>query len=300
MGKKEQASTLHWSGAALLLIGILAVSGCQGNLEQVPESSMTVEKIVDSAPPSPPIRPSVSESSSGPAMVPPSATQAANLSTESMARGASLYRQYCSRCHGVMGKGDGELAADLNPRPTNLAAGVYKFRSTPSGALPTDKDLFRTLSIGVPGTAMSDFRDVSEKDRWLLVGFLKTLSPRFIEEGPPLSIQFPETGVGTDQALERGQQIFFAMQCAACHGEEGRGDGPLADALYNSAGETIRPANLTKHPLKSGKDPIDIYRSVMTGLDGTPMPSFGDSLSPEEGWNLARYVFSLGQGKGEK
>jgi len=221
-------------------------------------------------------------------------------SSEILARGASLYQEHCARCHGVKGDGKGELAADLNPRPADLAAGVYKFRSTPSGALPTDEDLFRTLLVGVPGTTMSDYQDLTAPERQTLVSYLKNLSPRFVEEPLVSPIQFPEPRGSSNQALARGQQVFSDMFCAACHGESGKGDGPLAEELSDSEGVPIRPANLTKRPLKSGKNPEAIYRSVMTGLDGTPMPSYGDSLEPKEGWDLALYVFSLSESRGEK
>lgn len=221
-------------------------------------------------------------------------------SSEILSRGISLYQEHCARCHGLRGDGKGELAADLNPRPADLAAGVYKFRSTPSGALPTDEDLFRTLLVGVPGTAMSDYRDLTVPERQTLVTYLKNLSPRFVEESLVSPIQFPEPRGSSNQALARGQQEFSDMQCAACHGESGKGDGPLAEELSDSEGVPIRPANLTKRPLKRGKNPEDIYRSVMTGLDGTPMPSYGDSLEPTEGWDLALYVFSLSESRGDQ
>ena len=221
-------------------------------------------------------------------------------SSEILARGASLYQENCARCHGVKGDGKGELAVDLNPRPADLAGGVYKFRSTPSGALPTDEDLFRTLLVGVPGTTMSDYQDLTAPERQTLVSYLKNLSSRFVEESLVSPIQFPEPRGSSNQALARGQQVFSNMQCAACHGESGKGDGPLAEELSDSEGVPIRPANLTKRPLKSGKNPEAIYRSVMTGLDGTPMPSYGDSLEPQEGWDLALYVFSLSESRGEQ
>lgn len=221
-------------------------------------------------------------------------------STQDLVRGASLYQEYCARCHGRSGNGKGELAADLHPRPADLASGIYKFRSTPSGALPTDNDVFRTISFGVPGTSMSDFQDLSDKDRHSLVGYVKSLSARFTEESPVASIAFPESRPASVQSLAKGKKVFVQMQCAACHGEQAQGDGPLADALSDSTGESIRPANLTKQPLKSGKGPKDIYRTVMTGLDGTPMPSYGDSLSPEDGWDLALFVYSLSKTRGQQ
>ncbi|GEM_PF-1217715 len=231
-------------------------------------------------------------------MAPPAQTST-EPSAEILARGVALYQEHCASCHGVNGDGNGELAAYLEPRPANLTTGVYKFRSTPSGALPTDDDLFRTLSVGVPGTGMPDFQDLTVSEREVLVSHLKTLSPRFAEELHASPIPVPAARIATDQALARGRQVFSDMRCAACHGEEGRGDGPLAEELSDSEGMPIRPADLTKRPFKSGKNPESIYRTIMTGLDGTPMPSYGDSLDPEEAWDLALYVASLAEPKGE-
>jgi mono/diheme cytochrome c family protein len=297
--REGQAVAPLWRVVALFLMWSFTMSACQGNFEQGQGVSIIEEPMDGLSPPSPSVPRTEPDSSNESENLPPSSPWV-KPSGEEVARGASLYRQYCVRCHGVTGEGNGELAADLNPRPANLAAGVYKFRSTPSGSLPTDSDLFRILSVGVPGTAMSDFQELSEEARQSLVRYLKTLSLRFINEDPPTSIEFPEERGATDQGLEHGRQIFSAMQCAACHGKGGHGDGPLAEALQDSRGEPIRPANLTKYSLKSGKGPAAVYRTVMTGLDGTPMPSYGDSLSLDEGWDLALYVFSLGQKKGEQ
>jgi cytochrome c oxidase cbb3-type subunit 2 len=46
--------------------------------------------------------------------------------------------------------------------------------------------------------------------------------------------------------------------------------------------------------MKSGPAPQDIYKALSTGLDGTPMPSYGDSLNAEQRWDLVHYVMSFG------
>ncbi len=299
-GKQNQDLLQPWGSVIIMLAGLLLLAGCQGSIESVSKPKPTVAELaepstrISSGPESPSVSPVPSRTDS------PTEKSSVKSPVELVTRGALVYQEHCRRCHGVTGQGNGELAADLDPRPTNLAAGVYKFRSTASGALPTDADLFRILSVGVPGTAMSDFQDLSVSQRQALVSYLKTLSSRFNDESPPSPVQFPENRTATDQDLDRGKQVYADMQCAACHGEQGKGDGELADALSDSSGVPIRPANLTKKPLKSGAGPEDIYRTVMTGLDGTPMPSYGDSLSPDQGQDLSLYVFSLSQRRGEK
>ena len=201
----------------------------------------------------------------------------------------------CASCHGLRGDGNGETAATLDPKPRNFTAGVYKFRSTPSGQLPTDEDLLRTITVGVAGTSMDGYAGMPEGDRRALVAYLKALSPRFSHEPAGEPIVTPPPPVLSSDITERGRDVYLRMQCAVCHGAHARGDGPLANDLGDEEGRSIRPSDLTKPWRKSGQGPEAIYRTVMTGLDGTPMPSYGDSLAPEEAWDLAVYIQSLMQ-----
>jgi mono/diheme cytochrome c family protein len=210
-------------------------------------------------------------------------------------RGRAVYLEECASCHGLQGDGQGQTAAMLDPRPRNFTTGVYKFRSTPSGQLPTDDDLLRTIIVGVPGTSMDGYAAMPEADRRALVAYLKSLSPRFSHEPPGEPLIMPPGPTPNSAIRTRGQAVYTRMQCAVCHGPNGRGDGPLADGLSDEEGRTIRPSDLTKPRRKSGHGPEAVYRTVMTGLDGTPMPSYGDSLAPEEAWDLAVYIQSLMQ-----
>ena len=217
--------------------------------------------------------------------------------SETVAIGERLYQEHCASCHGADGDGQGKVAADLSTKPQNFTRGIYKFRSTPSGELPTDDDVLRTIAVGIPGTAMEGYQDLPKTDLLALVAYLKTFSPRFLKRRPGTPIIVPSPRPLTPEATTRGQQMYQKMFCAACHGEKALGDGELAQGLTDTNGDPIQPANLTTGRLKSGQGPQAIYRTIMTGLDGTPMPSYGDSLDPEEGWDLALYIFSLSQTK---
>src|SRR5262245_25618631 len=107
------------------------------------------------------------------------------------ALGQSLYRARCAGCHGESGDGRGPYAAGLSVPPTNFNMGIYKLRSTPTGSLPTDEDLFRTVTRGVHGTPMLPWKQLSEEERWALVFQLKTFSVRFREERPLRAIRVP-------------------------------------------------------------------------------------------------------------
>ena len=69
--------------------------------------------------------------------------------TEQEARGKAVYERRCVGCHGPNGDGNGPMATFLDPRPRDFRLGAFKFRTTPSGSLPTDGDLYRTLTRGL-------------------------------------------------------------------------------------------------------------------------------------------------------
>lgn len=211
-----------------------------------------------------------------------------------LARGARLYRQRCAACHGREGRGDGTLADDLDPRPRDFTRGTYKLRSTPSGRIPTDADLFETITRGLPGTSMSGWAGLSTADRWQLVYFVKSLSPRFARRPAPPPLIVPPAPVVTHDLVERGAAVYVEMRCGECHGADGRGDGPAAWQLVDDQKRRIYPFDMTRGwKLKAGREPERIYRVLHTGLDGTPMPSYHDVLSEEDSWALVFFVRSL-------
>ncbi|MBI4355617.1 MAG: c-type cytochrome [Candidatus Omnitrophica bacterium] len=207
--------------------------------------------------------------------------------------GQAVYEQYCARCHGAAGAGDGPDAAHLFPRPRDFTQGFSKFRSTASGSAPTGEDLFQTITRGLPGSGMPEWSNLSEAERWQLVAYLKSLAPSLAER-PPQPIPMG-TDPGSARAdLAQGRQVYAEMGCADCHGKLGRGNGTSSGGLIDEWGQPIRVADLTKGwSYRGGAEPRDIYRRLMAGIDGTPMPSYADAISPEDAWQLAYYVRSL-------
>lgn len=221
-----------------------------------------------------------------------------NLATtqtdEIATRGWSLYLRHCASCHGEKGKGDGPLAKLVNPPVPDLTEGVFKFRSTPSGTLPTDNDLKRTISEGISSTPMMGVKGILTDDEIeAIVAFVKTLCPDFKTKGSgnPIRIEPPQF---TPDLLKLGRQIYYEFQCNTCHGPKGDGNGPMAKSLKDSKGRSIRILSF-RNPrnFKGGHSLVDIYRSIMTGLDGTPMASFSEVLTEKEGWAVAYFVHSL-------
>jgi cytochrome c oxidase cbb3-type subunit I/II len=206
--------------------------------------------------------------------------------------GKTVYLRNCAACHGENGNGNGPEAHRLKTKPRDFTTGIYKFRSTRSGSLPTDQDIFRTISQGVRTTSMLAQLHLSQDERWAVTEYLKTLSERFETEKPSPSIPIPEPPAARD-LISSGKTLYVAAGCSECHGTGGRGDGRSAKELKDEAGHAIEPTDLTVRPFKSGTKPQDLYRTISTGLNGTPMPSYGDVLSEKERWALVYYILSI-------
>src|SRR3990170_6693935 len=74
--------------------------------------------------------------------------------------GKFIYERSCAICHGPRGAGDGLAAAQLDPAPRDFTRGLFKFRSTPSGTMPTLEDLARPVPQGVTGTPMNQWSEL--------------------------------------------------------------------------------------------------------------------------------------------
>jgi len=208
-------------------------------------------------------------------------------------RGRAVYARRCAGCHGVKGDGNGPMATFLDPRPRNFTLGSFKFRTTPSGSLPTDGDLYRTLTRGVRWTAMPTWHELPEKDRIAVIAYVKTFSSRWKDERPEPPIAIGEPPKPTRELLVSGQALYARAKCGECHGDGGKGDGPSAAQLRDDSKFPIRPTDFTRGQFKAGGDVRDVYRTMTTGLDGTPMPSFADSMTDDERWAISAYVLSL-------
>ena len=215
--------------------------------------------------------------------------------------GKALYRRYCVTCHGPHGDGEGENAPHLDPKPRDFTKATFKCRSTPSGSLPTDSDLYETISRGVYNSAMPPWRPLTKQDRADLVAFIKTFSTRFKEEQPTAPMTIPPEPATSPESVQRGAQLYQDMNCWSCHGKEGRANGPSAHTLTDSKGYPILPFDLTSGMhFKCGDSSQGLFRDLITGLDGTPMPSFADTLKPDQVWDLVHYIETLQSGGREQ
>jgi DMSO reductase family type II enzyme heme b subunit len=216
--------------------------------------------------------------------------------------GEAIYRTWCVECHGAEGRGDGPAADRMLPRPRDFVGARYQIRTTASGELPTDADLLRVMSEGLHGTTMPGWPNLSDNEKRDVVAYIKSFSPFFERETPEVLQRSADPGGGVE-ATEAGREVYATLECARCHGEQGRGDGTSAPTLEDWRQLPIRAADLSEPWLFNGGMGADaIHTRFLTGVDGTPMPSNQDALeagvvTENDLWNLAHYVASLGPAK---
>jgi Cytochrome C oxidase, cbb3-type, subunit III/Ethylbenzene dehydrogenase len=113
-------------------------------------------------------------------------------------------------------------------------------------------------------------------------------------------VSLPSAPKPSKESIALGKKLFEDNGCVRCHGTLGRGDGPSAPTLVDDWGHPIRPADLTQSwTFRGGSTRADIFRTMTTGLNGAPMPAFGDALQPDQRWAITDYIDSLsGSGEG--
>ncbi len=241
-------------------------------------------------------------------------------------RGEAVYSRYCVACHGVTGDGNGVAAAYMIPKPRDYRPGTFKFTSTTYGSKPLREDLLRTVRRGIRGTSMPSFALLVPEDQEAVVDYVLVLThrgelesqlaeeaefsgsierPRIGElvatvvnrwELARAQIVYPMTPMPqfTTAVVEQGKKSFLTLACAQCHGDDGRGQ-MATNVGVDAWGNPTKAADLTSGMLRGGTEPLDIYRHIDAGINGTPMPSFHASLQkdPDTIWKLVAYVLKV-------
>ena len=210
-----------------------------------------------------------------------------------LARGRNIYLHMCVFCHGKDGNGGGAAVEYLYPWPRDFRRGIFKFRSTPTDTLPTDEDLYRTIIKGVPGTSMPAWGDaLTPQDTWALINLIKNFSPRFSKEPQGEKIKVNNLTPATPELIAKGKDLFTKQKCANCHGESLRGDGELSDSLFDAWKHAVFVHDITVPSYyKGGFAEEDIFRTLSSGLDGTPMGAYSH-LPENDRWALVHYIRS--------
>ena len=125
-----------------------------------------------------------------------------------LAKAEMLYQQACAACHGAKGRGDGPAAKGLEPPPSD-------FHDLGRMAQRSVYGLYNTITLGVAGTSMVPFKDLSEEERWALAFYVANLGvpPERVQEGERLwrsgearkafAGLGPVATLSTDEVIER-------------------------------------------------------------------------------------------------
>ncbi len=215
-----------------------------------------------------------------------------------------LFVRHCAACHGLDGRGSGPAAEQLYPKPRDFVDSPFRFASTGSPWDEVVATLERTISQGVPRSAMPGFGNVLSELQ--IAGLARHVLTLREQQGEPASAE-PTLDLGrhppaTAQLITRGRQLYRALACVTCHGESGHGDGPAARGLRDLGGRPVRPGDLASGLFKSGQSAESLARTILKGVPGTPMTPHEQLLikaNPDgtrnvmDAWALVAYIQSL-------
>lgn len=240
-----------------------------------------------------------------------------DIAAETLDRGRQQYLLHCSACHGFHGDGRGDSARGMVPPPRDFRRGRFKFGGDANGALPSDDELFHIVRNGLAGTAMQPW-PVSDDALDAIVQYLKTLSPRWRTgtqiEADTVGREDPWGSARATEAIARGEALYHGLaQCVACHPAyvprerviawtremTGTAADPRIDLwagrLVYEEGyrDSVPSTDFARQPVRAGSTVEALHRTISAGIDGTPMPSWRDTLPERDLWALAYYVRSV-------
>jgi uncharacterized membrane protein/mono/diheme cytochrome c family protein len=102
-----------------------------------------------------------------------------------------------------------------------------------------------------------------------------------IEQGGPVNPIPPNAA-----SVAAGKAIY-EEKCVPCHGESGKGDGPIGLTL------NPRPADLTQHAVPGVHTDGQLFGWITNGFPGSVMPPFRQALSDDDRWNVVNFIRTL-------
>ncbi|MCL4530772.1 MAG: copper resistance protein CopC [Chloroflexi bacterium] len=109
----------------------------------------------------------------------------------------------------------------------------------------------------------------------------------FYATRPVISANAQANPIAPDpQSIAAGKSLYEA-HCVVCHGEDGKGDGPLGRTLIP------RPADLTIHAVPGVHTDAQLYDWITNGFPGSAMPAWRAQLSDTDRWNLVNFIRTL-------
>jgi mono/diheme cytochrome c family protein len=192
-----------------------------------------------------------------PGYVPPQPTATPEPSVPkvkpSIVRGAEVYAQNCTRCHGVSGNADGEMVSKITVPVPAFTDPQFALNTTP-------QRWFAIITNGNIDRFMPPWGEtLSEADRWHVIAYLYSLS-------------------ATPPNIKAGQAVYAAA-CQQCHGQTGTGDGPQAQGSL---------PDFTSQAYMSAKSNAEFLASL-----SLPNHSFVNQLTEPEQKNVVGFVRSF-------
>jgi mono/diheme cytochrome c family protein len=205
--------------------------------------------------------------------------------------GARVYAQHCAVCHGPDGRGNGPAAVSLHPRPRDFTGGLFKLKSTASNEPPAFDDVRDAIIRGMPGSAMPDWQDIlSAGEVTAIAEYVRDLGPQHAWGNPRHA---PEPLLSA-ASVDQGRELYAALGCGACHGNQGRGDGAAAKELKDTWGQPDPPRDISAPwTFRGGDSPEALYARIAFGMGGTPMPGYAEVAEPTQIAAVVAYVRSL-------
>ncbi|MEW5986381.1 MAG: c-type cytochrome [Chloroflexota bacterium] len=170
--------------------------------------------------------------------------------------GLAIFGERCATCHGPLGLGDGEMAAQLPAPPRALADPTFIRAAVPTSLFDTITN--GRVQQGMPPFGPTSSNAISEADRWNLVAAVYSLAT-------------PADNVAQGQTL-------YETKCANCHGPQGKGDGPQASQP---------PGDLTNLAYWSNTSNQAVF-DVLVGSQRTAGHDLG--LTEGEAWSVVDYL----------